>query len=253
MTDHGFPQIITASDLIGKDFQPTDFIVRGILPKGLTIAAGPPKSGKSLLFLMLAVTVAAGRNLLGIFKTYPCGVLYISLEDDQKRLQRRLVSMTAENPVGNSLFVADSWTHPDQDGVEMLADWFETNPGPWMVVIDVFAKFKGASIKRSYGAEYRMATRIKEIADRYDSGIVLVHHTIKRIPDDWLAGLYGSSGLTGAADTIMLLDRDRKSQMATLFVTGRDIVDTAIKMELNRTTGLWEVKETDNEDLRCEA
>ena len=44
--------------LMSQPLRPPDFVVSGLLSKGLHILAGSPKVGKSWLALWLAVTVA---------------------------------------------------------------------------------------------------------------------------------------------------------------------------------------------------
>jgi RecA-family ATPase len=52
-------KLINASDLEKKLIPPTNWAIEGFLPEGLTILAGAPKSGKSLLALNLALALSA--------------------------------------------------------------------------------------------------------------------------------------------------------------------------------------------------
>lgn len=56
---------ISAADLIQIEFPPTAWIVRDVLPEGVTLLAGKPKKGKSWLALALAEAVASGGVALG--------------------------------------------------------------------------------------------------------------------------------------------------------------------------------------------
>ena len=54
---------ISGAKLMDLEFMPQEFVVRGLLPKGLSILGGAPKIGKSWLMLELALRVAkAFRN-----------------------------------------------------------------------------------------------------------------------------------------------------------------------------------------------
>jgi RecA-family ATPase len=57
------------------------------LPEGLTLPAGKPKLGKSWLALSVAFAVAAGGVALGTYPVAQGEVLYLALEDNERRLQ----------------------------------------------------------------------------------------------------------------------------------------------------------------------
>ena len=52
--------------------------------------AGKPKIGKSWLALDICIAVAAGRACLGDRKPIQGDVLYAAMEDNRRRLQRRI-------------------------------------------------------------------------------------------------------------------------------------------------------------------
>jgi RecA-family ATPase len=80
-----------ALDIYKAQYPPVQFVVDGLLPRGLTLAAGRPKVGKSWLTLQLAVAVAFGERALGRFRvTIPGRVAYLALEEPQERTHRRL-------------------------------------------------------------------------------------------------------------------------------------------------------------------
>src|SRR5262245_6276525 len=82
--------VFTAADLRNRPFPPICYVVPDLIPEGLSIMAGRPKIGKSWLALDLCIAVAAGRICFGERKPVPGDVLYAALEDNPRRLQRRL-------------------------------------------------------------------------------------------------------------------------------------------------------------------
>ena len=66
-----------------------------------------------------------------------------------------------------------------------------------------------------------------------------MHHTRKADAEDPFDCLSGSTGLTGTADTTLVLARD--SQGTTLYGRGRDIEEIEKAMSFDRTTGQWSV------------
>lgn len=83
----------SAATLLGKPVPPREWLVHGLIPqKTVTLFGGDGGTGKSLLALQLAVAVATGGGWIG--KGVSEGrVIYMSAEDDDDELQRRLVDI----------------------------------------------------------------------------------------------------------------------------------------------------------------
>lgn len=80
---------ITAAELQQLRLPQIKWIVPDLLPAGLTILAGSPKSGKSWLALDLALSVASGAEVLDQV-TRAGSVIYYALEDSPSRVQARI-------------------------------------------------------------------------------------------------------------------------------------------------------------------
>lgn len=80
----------SAASLKGKAVKPREWLVQGLVPtKTVTLFSGDGGTGKSLLALQLAVAVAAQTAWIG--KTVNTGgVIYLSAEDDDDELHRRV-------------------------------------------------------------------------------------------------------------------------------------------------------------------
>jgi RecA-family ATPase len=79
---------ITATELDDMDIPALSWTVPGLVPQGFGIVAAAPKLGKSWLVLSLGLAVASGTLFLGVLvEQRP--VLYLALEDGQRRLQER--------------------------------------------------------------------------------------------------------------------------------------------------------------------
>ena len=68
--------------------------MENLIPAGLNILASPPKYGKSWAVLDLGLAVTSGSRFLG-YQTTPCEVLYLALEDSERRLKSRLNKLLA--------------------------------------------------------------------------------------------------------------------------------------------------------------
>src|SRR5215212_685192 len=84
------PTTMSATELMRLELPPVKWAVPGVLPEGVAILAGKPKMGKSWLALGLCVAVAAGGRALGKIPVEQGAALYLGLEDQKRRLQRRL-------------------------------------------------------------------------------------------------------------------------------------------------------------------
>ena len=89
-------ETITAEDLQNRTYEPTHFLVDELIPEGLHILAGAPKIGKSFLVAQIAHHVSTGQDLWG-YKVHQGTVLYLALEDDESRLQRRIGVVDDQN------------------------------------------------------------------------------------------------------------------------------------------------------------
>jgi RecA-family ATPase len=234
------PDTPTAMEMAGLEMPAIKFVVNNMIPTvSLSVMMGPPKSGKSMLALNMGSAVAKASPFLGSVSTTGRGVLYISLEDSFRRLKDRFSKMSNGSDLPENLWFAEKWEGAAGNQFQLLDLWLKMHNGVGLVIIDVLAKFRSIDQKSGYAGDYGMATRLRDIAVEHSVAIVILHHTVKNTPRDWVSGAYGSSGLTGASDTLMFLDRDRSSEKAKLHVTGRDVDDQAIDLAFDRETCIW--------------
>jgi hypothetical protein len=114
------PPTLTDLDLTCLNFPEPRFIVPGLIPEGLTILAGKPKTGKSLLAYGLCYSLATGQPALGTIRVDQCETLYLSLEDQKSRLNAKLSKIRGGNPATNQIHFAFQWPRMDQGGIESL-------------------------------------------------------------------------------------------------------------------------------------
>lgn len=139
------PKPISAKTLINKELPPLRWAIPGLLPEGLVILAGAPKLGKSWLALDLSVSIAEGMAALGQFPTEGGGVLYIALEDSERRLQTRLLQrLDGKNPPAD-LHFETAWPPAHQGGLDHLDEWLKQNLGVKLVIIDTLARMRPPS------------------------------------------------------------------------------------------------------------
>ena len=212
-----------------EELPPVRWAVPGILPEGLSLLAGKPKLGKSWLALGLAVAKASGGFALGKIPVDRGEVLYLALEDNRRRLQNRLRKVLDGAPPPEGLHIATEWARVDEGGAEDLDDWLAVHPDAGLVVVDILkvVRPKVSGNRGIYDADYEALQAMQRIAGTHGVAVLVVHHTRKMAAADPVDEVSGSTGLSGGADGIMVLKRDRGKADAYLHVTGREVEDEA--------------------------
>ncbi len=241
----------TVDELMRLEDAEVQAIVERLLFKGFSILAGPPKAGKSFMALGLGVAVSTGTVALGNFETDKKNVLYLALEDRPQRLKKRLrpYAHLLGNGQTDGLFFCTRWPTIRKGGLKKLREVIKQK-GLGLVVIDTLQKFRG-DIKigsNLYGADYDDLGQIKELADDMGIAILVLHHTRKAWDDDILSTVSGSNGVSGTADTIMILKRSRQQEAGTLFVTSRDFEEQEYALRFK--DGIWTYEGSDAKELQ---
>ncbi len=233
-------ETITAEDLQNRTYEPTHFLVDELIPEGLHILAGAPKIGKSWLALWLCLCVAQGQALWN-FATTQGEVLYLSLEDSFQRIQTRLIDLTEDAPPTlHFAIMADTLKR----GLEQQIEQFLTeHPDTKLVVIDTLQRVRSTGNDNNlYANDYQDIGLLKRLADKQHIAILLIHHLRKLHDDDPMNMISGSTGLSGAADSAFVLQKNaRSANAASLHCTGRDIPDRTLKLELDEDDHVWKL------------
>lgn len=235
-------RIKNVSDLMRMEFKPVQWAVRDILPEGVSILAAAPKLGKSWMVLQFCMAVAAGRPVWPPRDPEDGGdTLYIALEDNDRRMQRRIVKLGRAFPGANldRFSYATEWPR-GLLGVMAIREWLERHPEARMVVIDTVSAFRDTDPgrKSAYAHDYEVGEMLKPLTRDFNCAIILVAHTRKQGSDDALQKVSGTQGMTGSVDNVLVLERTRGGGDATLFVNGRDIEDET-ELTLRLDDGLW--------------
>jgi hypothetical protein len=233
----------TDTQILETAYDSPAFIVPGLIPVGLTILAAKPKSGKSLMAIDLGNCLANGSRFLGKFDLPEREVLYFALEDTELRIQTRLKILSNDPNGTGKLHCATQCGRLDQGFLSDLENWLTQKPAAGLVIVDTFNKVRRLKRRGTtpYEKDYNEINELKKFADDHKIALLVVHHLRKSEGKDITDMIAGSTGITAAADAIMILQKERGSNQATFSVTGRDIPDFEIGLALNSEGLCWEI------------
>lgn len=193
--------LIPASGLLATLPPKRDWVIDGFIPSKIVaaiIAAGG--TGKSYFAMHIAVCVASGMPLFGRYQPRSAAkVVFISGEDDQHELQRRLHKVVAGLSPEARLLVnqnlqfidlADSFelfTERNSKGEiditkipELICDQVinQMGSGIGLVIVDPVARFRGGEENLAADAT-RFVQALQQIRDRLNTSVLCLHHVNK--------------------------------------------------------------------------
>ena len=216
---------IGADELDAMEFPPLRTVVAGVLFEGAVLFSAPPKSGKSVIMLSIAVALTTGRKALGTIAVDPCDVLYMSLEEPPRLTQSRLRKMIGRGNLPASLRLVYEGK-PMAELLTGIEQYVALHPDTKLVVIDTLAHARGPAVRSRKDItqeDYQELIPFSHLGQRLHICIVLVTHSKKGEALDELELVSGSFGLSGAVDSIMVLQRKRHAADATLSVFSREL------------------------------
>ena len=232
----------TAEALEEMIFPDSKWAIPGILPEGLTILAGRPKRGKSWMGLGIALAVASGGKALGKIDVDKGDALYLALEDNPRRLQNRLAQLKSpETKLNSSLHLVTEFLPLQLGGMQTIQDWLDKHPKTRLVVIDTLGRIlpSGKSKSNQFIDDYQFIGKLQMLAINHGFALLIIHHIRKEGAEYALDRVAGTTGITGAADSIWVLDSGKGEASAILHVTGRDIEAQEIAMKFD--SGIWSI------------
>lgn len=238
-------ELISASELMRLSLPDIRFHVDELLPEGITLLAAAPKLGKSFLGALLALTITTGTEFLG-HATTPSGVLYLALEDNCQRLQKRIRTILAGLTPPDNLFLATEAPDMQHNFFGKLDEYLFQHPCIRLILVDTLQMIRGLGSGNqetySYSADYSDLAALKKYGETRKVSIFIIHHTRKMSDSDIFSTVSGTQGIAGAVDSTWILARQRNAEEATLSITGRDVVEQELAIVFDKPTLRWTSK-----------
>ena len=234
--------IHTDIEILSSPYQAAVFVIPDLLPIGLSILAGKPKTKKSLMALDMAFAVASGGRFLNEdAETARCALS--SPEDSEARIQARLRTIIGDSTGTGHLYIETKWPRLDAGCLENLEKWIVQHQRVKLIIIDTFNKIRGFKRQGSsiYEKDYAEVGKLKIFADKHLIAVVLIHHLRKSEYSGYFGYDIGIHWTCRCCRYLVLLKKDRGQEAASLFITGRDVEDKNLNLKFNSESLSWEI------------
>ena len=237
-------KIVSAQELQKADLPPVKYLIEDILPEGTSILTAASKIGKSWMVLDMGLKISSGNQFL-TKNTEKVGVIYLALEDSFTRLQGRMNKVLNNATAPESFYFLTDVPSLENGLLQNLEALLGERPDIKLIIIDTFQKIRGQALPRenAYQQDYREMGMIKTFAEKNNISVFIVHHNRKmKDRDDPFNMISGTNGIMGAADTVFVMTKTtRNDNNVTLHMTGRDVLQSNMVIQFDKTACKWEV------------
>ncbi len=229
----------TIPELLDRQFPKIPYIVPDLLPPGMTVVAGRPKVGKSLLAMQCAAAVGSGAVLFGQ-QVEQRPVLYYALEDSPMRIQDRLIRQRVPR-YAQIEFRLDPPSVDRSGGNQLVKDLESGRHG--LVIVDTSGRWMGGIDHQDYGETTQMLGPPQRAALEANASLLLVDHHRKSggFEGGAIDDILGSTGKSAVADAALGLYRNSGKRGATLKIIGRDLDERELALDFDAETCTWKL------------
>jgi hypothetical protein len=233
-------------DIWKRTYPPRPFIVEGIMPVGVTMIHGLPKTKKSWFMLGTSYAVAGGGKALGHLQAQQGEVLYMDLEMDEELTNERLKVLFPNElpPAGVKFFY--QWPTIDNGFFSRLDNYLRARPYTRLVVVDTLVRVFPDETKDGYRQDSKLIDPFVQFCKGRGIGIALIYHSRKLGgAGDPILGASGSTGMTGSVDSVLELRNDENEpSKGALLRRGRRLKDDSnLALKWDVQLGSWAINQ----------
>ena len=235
-------KLISAKEIQSKEIPPINWIIKDLLPEGLALLAGRPKAGKSWLSTQLALATSLGCGVMDNFSTQKSKVLYISLEDNLRRLKDRINLLLDNDKAPEDLLFLDreEFERFYLDGIKIIKQAIIEYEDLNLIIVDTLGNAVSKDSRKfglSFQDEYEFMSELQTLALENQMCILVIHHTRKTEAESVFDEIVGTSGITAAPDTLLILKKHPSGHM--LHITGRDVKEENYLLTQDESSHRW--------------
>jgi predicted ATP-dependent serine protease len=235
--------IVNASAIRKNEYTEPVFIVEKVLHEGATLLAARPKAGKSWLALQLSIAVATGRKALGKFNVVrPGKVLYLALEETERRIQNRLEALLpCETDLSNIDFLFEMPEKLMDGGEISLSSYLRQHSGKYsLVVVDtLLAAFASNSRRDVVKVDYERSEVLRRMAQEHRLALLLVAHQNKGKDQSPVDSINGTTGVAAGVDSLLVLEEKNGNKL--MHIKSRETEDASLALRFDLDSGGWSV------------
>jgi RecA-family ATPase len=225
----------TSEELLEYEFPALDWKVAGLFPgEGFVVFAGKRKIGKGWFYIQAAHACATGGEFMGR-ATQKCKVLVYALEDNPRRISRRMRKQGATKAAG----ITWCFRWPGWEAVEKRI----TEGKFGLCIIDTLSR-AFPKMKQNEGESVTtVLSPMQEFGLSRKVLIVGVDHERKSVPGSVhsMDEVLGSQAKTAVADAVIQLYRPQGKHDTILSADGRDYEDEVeLVVKFDRESACWE-------------
>src|SRR3990172_3376852 len=240
----------TAEEINNTEMPDVQWLVKEILPQGFFFLAGRLKMGKSFMTLQLCISIVTGKPFLG-YEVKQGNVLYISLEDNVRRIKKRMANMGMVGVKGlANLEIVENWTPLNTriipeikkapTGLDLLIKKLESKNYA-LCVMDTYAKSFLLKDNNDAVEAGRCLKPLYEMtrAGEFTFGFIDHNRKNNQFSGDPIDDIAGTGAKGGVADTVWSLARERGKQDAKMSIASRDTEIDFIDLQFDKDRTLW--------------
>lgn len=237
---------LSYDELVGSKEPDLEFLIQDLLPLGcLILLAGKPKLGKSLLALLIAISVGIGKDLWNK-KVKQGGVLFISTEDGVNRLKKRVWVMLGDPKKyqADIHFFSGDMILTDKGVLEALRNKV-LELQPRLIVLDPLINlFRGKELNSAEDMN-TVLRPLQNLAKESGACVLVIHHARKSSGEDSIDVVQGSITISGVADGLLILRSFQgEEKRASLDVILKDAeIPKRVVLKLDHKL-IWDVEGT---------
>jgi hypothetical protein len=224
--DRGF-ELVTLGNLLAKGDTPVEYIWDGRLVAGtVSGAVAKPKVGKSTFARNLCLSVARGKDFLGL-STRQGECIYLALEERENEVRADFAALGAD---GREPILVHAAPTP-AEGVCSLVELVRERK-PRLVVIDPLFRLARVRDESAYAETYAALGPLIDVARETGTHLMLLHHSGKSMKADAIDAPLGSTAIGGAVCTLVVLRRTESYRtIQTVQRVGDDMPETVLQYD----------------------
>lgn len=241
-------EIVSLARMNEIDYEPAEFIVDQLIPQGLTLLVGAPKTCKSFFALQTNICVLQGKPLFGKFATKQAAVIHVTYEETPYHFNERSLMLTRGESIpdlGCILHTLPPYSPNEKEsGLTKLQELVHRIDAKLIIIDPLVLFLPGFKFTMgTYRDEYKLFNSLQKFALDNKLALLGTIHDPKVSGEDAVNSVIGSIAAAGSSDAILRLqaiDKNRNNPQRTLTIVGRNFKEYERKDLLEFNDGVWQ-------------